>query len=349
MELLDKLQEDQRKRAEDLLEKAIFFNTLDSTRIQFGGDAEYVEKLKRSRVTGINLTVTDSDNPMMALECISKWWNVFRNFPQDIIVGKTLDDLYRAKKESKVAVFFGFQTPDPLADQLFMVDIYRELGIRFFQLTYQSKTSIGDGCGERTNCGLSKLGIRLVEKLNEFGIVIDLSHVGIRTTLDAIQFSEQPVIITHTAARTLRDTVRNKTDEEIKACAKKGGVIGLSPKSGFLKDDGLATGTTLDDYIDHIDYIRDLVGIDHVCVGTDVGDERKYTRERLARFNEQYPEIATIDSTARVDLMHTQGLDSPGKLYNIVAGLIQRKYNDEEILKVLGGNVVRVLKQVWWH
>jgi len=346
LEPLEQLGGQERAHAEALLSEAIYFNALDSTRIQ-QGDAAYVEKLKRSRVTAINHTMTDSDNSMSAMQCIVDWWGVYKAHAESIILGRNIQDIYRAKDEEKVAVFFGFQTPDALENKLFMVDVFYELGIRFFQLTYQHKNAIGDGCGERTDCGLSKFGIKLVRKLDDAGIVIDLSHVGVRTTLEAIEFSRNPVIITHTAARALCNTPRNKTDGEIKACAERGGVVCISPKSGFLKPDGLSKGTTIDDYIDHIEYVKDLVGIDHVGVGTDVGDERKYTKERMANFHEKYPEVAIIDSNLRVDLMHTKHLDTPGKLYNVVAGLLMRRFTDEEIIKVLGGNVVRVLKQVW--
>jgi len=346
MEALENLEGKQRERADALLEEAIFFNALDSTRIQ-QGDSAYIDKLARSRITAVNHTMTESDSAMSALQCISNWWQVYRQFPEKIVLGSSLDDITDAKKQKKVCVFFGFQTPDALEDELHMVEIFHALGIRFIQLTYQHKNSIGDGCGERTDCGLSRFGQRLVAALDDAGIIIDLSHVGRQTTLDAIETSRNPVIITHTAARALCDTPRAKSDQEIQACADRGGVICISPKSGFLKPDGLSTGTTLDDYIDHIEYVRKLVGIDHVGIGTDVGDERKYTRERMEAFHRKYPEVAIIDSTLRVDLMHTRHLDSPGKLYNVVAGLIARGFQDDEIFKILGGNVMRVLKKVW--
>ncbi|MDD5263386.1 MAG: membrane dipeptidase, partial [Candidatus Bipolaricaulis sp.] len=282
-----------------------------------------------------------------ALECIAKWWAVYRAHPEAIILGSGLGSVAEAKRPGRVAVFLGFQHPDALEGRLYMVDVFYKLGVRFFQLTYQHKNLIGDGCGERTDCGLSKFGIRLVERLNDVGMVIDLSHVGIQTTLDAIEHSRHPVVITHTAARALCDTPRNKTDTEIRACAERGGVICIGPKSGFLRSDGLARGTTLDDYIAHIDYVRDLVGIEHVGIGTDVGDERKYTKEKMAEFNVRYPEVAIIDSTLRVDLMHTEGLQSPRTLYNVVAALVDHGYSDHDIRAVIGGNVMRVLEQVW--
>jgi microsomal dipeptidase-like Zn-dependent dipeptidase len=228
-----------------------------------------------------------------------------------------------------------------------MLEVYHALGIRFMQLTYQRRNLVGDGCGERTNAGLSKFGVEVVKELNRLGIVIDLSHVGVRTTLETIELSAHPVAVTHSGVRALCDTVRNKTDEELKALAARGGVIGIPPKSGFLTENGLREGTTIDDYIKHIDYVADLVGIDHVGIGTDVGDERKYTVERMSAFNQRYPEVAIIDGDLRTEVMHTAGLQSPGTLYNITAGLVRRGYSDADIRKVLGENFARVFREVW--
>lgn len=330
----------------ELHQASIVINALDSTRIA-QGDSEYIRKLRDSGVTAINHTVAATEGSLEAMKSIVDWWRVYARYPDDIIIGRSLSDIHRAKSENKVAVYFGFQDVNPMGEHLHMFEIYYELGIRFVQLTYQRKNLVGDGCGERTNSGLSRYGLQVVAELNRLGIAIDLSHVGIQTTLDAIEHSAQPVLITHSGARALCETVRNKTDEEIKALAARGGVIGIPPKSGFLKPDGLKNGTTLDDYIDHIDYVADLVGIDHVGVGTDVGDERKYTHERMAAFNAKYPEVAIIDENLLTDRMHTKGVESPGTLYNITLGLEKRGYEPEDIQKVIGGNVLRVLEQVW--
>jgi microsomal dipeptidase-like Zn-dependent dipeptidase len=151
---------------------------------------------------------------------------------------------------------------------------------------------------------------------------------------------------THSAARALVDTPRNKTDEEIKALAAKGGVIGIAAKSGFLKKDGLRTGSTVEDIVTHVEYVRDLVGIEHVCIGTDVGDERKYTVEAMRAFHAKHPEVAIIGDELRTDIMHPQGV-GPGTLFNITAGLVKRGFSDADIRLVLGENVNRVLRQIW--
>jgi microsomal dipeptidase-like Zn-dependent dipeptidase len=345
MEFIDQLTDAQRQRAWSLHRDSIVINALDSTRIAQGDEA-YIAKLKRSGVTATNHTVSATEGLADTMKAIVDCWHVYQQFPKDIIIGRNFGDIERAKREGKVAVFLGFQDTNPIEGHLYMLEVYSALGIRFVQLTYQRRNLVGDGCGERTDAGLSIFGLQVVKELNRLGIVIDLSHVGVRSTLDAIEHSEDPVTVTHSGVRALMDTPRNKTDEEIKALAARGGVIGIPPKSGFLKPNGLSEGTSIEDYIAHIDYVADLVGIDHVGIGTDVGDERKYTRERMMAFHNQFPEVAIIDENLRTELMHTSGLQSPATLFNITAGLVNRGYSDDDIRKVLGGNFLRVFRQV---
>ena len=261
-------------------------------------------------------------------------------------LGHTFADIAGAKRSGRTAIFMGFQDITALEGDLDMLPVFHSLGIRWIQPTYQDRNLAGDGCGERIQSGLSRFGVRLVEECNRLRMVLDVSHVGIGSTLETIEMSKHPVMATHSAARALVDTPRNKTDEEIKALAAKGGVIGIAGKSGFLKRDGLQTGSTADDMIDHIEYVRDLVGIEHVCIGTDVGDERKYTVENMRAFHARHPEVAIIGDALDVGIMHPKGV-RPGTLYNITAGLVKRGFSDRDVELVLGENVNRVLRQIW--
>jgi microsomal dipeptidase-like Zn-dependent dipeptidase len=310
------------------------------------GDAEFITKLKGSGVTVSHQCVSVDEGLIETLQSIQAWRSVYEKFPDRILITKEFADIHRAKAAGKIAVFLGCQDTSPIEGKLFLLDILRQLGIRFMQLTYQRRNFVGDGCGETTNCGLSKFGAQVVKRMNDLGLVIDLSHVGVRTTLDAIEVSDHPVTVTHSTARGLCDTIRGKTDDEIKALAAKGGVIGIAAKSGFLVRNGINTGSTIDDYIDHIDYVRDLVGIDYVGIGTDLGDERGITKERYGKSHAKYPEIPIVNDAIQVELIHPHGLDSPSKLFNITAGLVRRGYSDGDILKILGGNFLRVFRVV---
>jgi microsomal dipeptidase-like Zn-dependent dipeptidase len=335
----------ERTRANRLHNELIFWNACDSSHFEHA-DEIYVDKIRSSAVTAINHTVAYSISFKEAIRSITAWSQLYERYPDVGFIGHTFADIAAAKRSGRTAIFMGFQDITALEGDLAMLPVFHSLGIRWIQPTYQDRNLAGDGCGERIQSGLSRFGVQLVEECNRLRMVLDVSHVGIGSTLEPIEMSKHPVMATHSAARALVDTPRNKTDEEIKALAAKGGVIGIAGKSGFLKRDGLQTGSTVDDMIDHIEYVRELVGIEHVCIGTDVGDERKYTVENMRAFHARHPEVAIIGDALDVGIMHPKGV-RPGTLYNITAGLVKRGFSDHDVELVLGENVNRVLRQIW--
>jgi membrane dipeptidase len=339
------LSSSERERANRLHNELISWNACDSTPREYADDV-FIEKLRSSAFTAMNHTVAYSVSFQDAVRSIAAWSRLYESHPDVTFVARKYSDIARAKDSGRMAVFMGFQDITALEGDLSLLEVFHQLGIRWVQPTYQDRNLAGDGCGERIQSGLSRFGLKLIEELDRLKIIIDVSHVGVGTTLEAIEVSKYPVMATHSAARALVDTPRNKTDEEIKALARKGGLIGIAGKSGFLKRDGLYTGSTVMDMITHVEYVRDLVGIEHVAIGTDVGDERKYSLEQMRAFHAKHPEVAIIGDNLRVDIMHPRGI-APGMLYNVTAGLVKRSFSDEHIRLVLGENVNRVLRQVW--
>ncbi|MBI4191733.1 MAG: membrane dipeptidase [Betaproteobacteria bacterium] len=334
-----------RDRATRLHNECVFWNACDSTD-QAYADETYISKIKNSGITAINHTVAYSMSFKEAVRSIATWSKLYEANPDVGFIARNYADVALAKESGRTAIFMGFQDIVSLEDDISLLSVFHNFGIRWVQPTYQYRNLAGDGCGERIQSGLSHFGVRLINELNRLRIVIDVSHVGIGTTLEIIERSAHPVMATHCGASGLVNTPRNKTDEVIKALAARGGVIGIAAKSGFLKSNGLQTGTTMDDFVDHVEYVRDLVGIEHVCIGTDIGDERKYTLERMRVFHSKYPEVAIIGDGLRTDIMHTAGV-GPGTLYNVTAGLVKRGFSDQDIRLILGENVNRVLRQVW--
>lgn len=339
------LSETEQERVARIRQDFVYWNLCDSTTRECG-DETYLEQVKASNVTAINHTVCYTVDFAEGVKNVAHWTRLYDRRPDVGFIAKTYADIERARKERRTAIFMGFQDVTALEDDMDRMEVFYNLGIRFVQPTYQDRNLFGDGCGERFQSGLSKLGIKFIEKLDELGIVIDTSHVGIGTTIDCANMSKRPIMATHTAARAIVDTPRNKTDDEIKAIAAKGGVIGIAGKSGFLKKDGLETGSTINDMIDHVVYIADLVGIDHVGIGTDVGDLRKYSPDRMAEFHSRHPEVAIIGPGLRTDLMHPKDV-GPGTLHYVIAYLVKRDFKDDEIRKVLGENANRVVKAVF--
>jgi membrane dipeptidase len=247
-------------------------------------------------------------------------------------------DLAAAKREGQLGVFFGLQSGSCLEQDRKRVRILHKLGLRVLQLTYMERNFIGDGCLEPENRGLTHYGIQVVRDCNRVGVLVDCSHVGIQTTLDAARHSSQPIVISHTAVRAIADNPRCVTDEQMKAVAAKGGTIGITPYAPFIRND---RAPTLEDYVDHFDYTINLVGEDHVTIATDMFDGKTKVNWATPWY---YPEITRGASygTRRVP-----GFTRKSDLAAVVAAFLKRGYGEERIAKILGGNFLRVVTQVW--
>jgi membrane dipeptidase len=209
------------------------------------------------------------------------------------------------------------------------------MGAQLPGLTYSRKTFVGDGQFERTDCGLSELGIAAVERMNDLGMIVDLSHAGTRTALDAIEHSRAPVVFSHNAARAIWPTNRTRGDEELKACAERGGLIGITAVPNSLSD---APDQDITCVLDHYDYMVKLVGIDHVAIGTDttIGDHVGFHKVAMGR-----------DVSGRAfPAPYLNGLESPADGKNVIRGLIARGYDDQAIARIAGQNALDLLRRV---
>jgi membrane dipeptidase len=319
----------------------LVINACDTTSLRYGDDI-WVQKLVRSGVSACLHTVAVDEGPAQALKEAVLWRRFYDAHPS-LRIGLKAEDARKAKAAGQIAMYMHWQGIGPLGGDLDLLDAFHALGLRILQPTYQYRNVAGDGCGERNPAGLSRFGAKLVDRCNALGIALDVSHVGDLTSMEIVEMSRAPVMATHVGVRAINDTVRNKPDDLIKAIAKGGGLIGVAGKSGFLRADGLAKGSTLDDYVAHMRHIYDLVGPDHIAIGTDVSDDRRYTAEFLGDFHRKFPEVAIIGDSLDASLMHPNGLKNPGELANVTEALVKHGFSDEEIVKIIGGNVERVL------
>jgi membrane dipeptidase len=250
-----------------------------------------------------------------------------------IKIGRT-DDILAARQRGAIGFL---PTVEHLAmgADLHRVDVLYGLGVRLAGLTYTRRAITGDGQFERTDCGLSDLGIATVERMNDLGMVVDLSHAGTRTALEAIERSRVPVVFSHNAASAIWPTSRTRGDEELVACADKGGLICITAVPNSLSD---APDQDINCVLDHYDYLVKLVGIDHVGIGTDtlVGDHVGFHKTALGRdtAGREYP------------APYLNGLESPADGQNIIRGLIARGYGDEAIRKIAGQNALDLFRRV---
>lgn len=228
-----------------------------------------------------------------------------------------------------------FRTPDD-------VNKFHHLGQRVSQLTYNSQTRIGAGSTDRVDGGISDFGVLIVERMNEVGMAVDVSHCGDRTTLDAFEISTAPVLITHSNARALvGGHPRCKSDEAIKAMAKSGGVMGITGVRNFVRR---KEPTTIEHLLDHFDYVAKLVGVEHVGIGSDMDPDGydDIPEPAYSRLKGGYK-----NSYSFRDKIDTDGFDHPNKVYDLTEGLVRRGYADADIELILGGNFRRVLGEIW--
>ncbi|HEX4520607.1 MAG TPA: membrane dipeptidase [Gaiellaceae bacterium] len=340
------------ERAAELHRRALIVNGLcGSMAVPKTPDAPFdlPASMRAGGVTAVNLTISVSDGFRVTCKNLSHLLKAIdRQAGDGVRVARTVEDLTAAKAEDGAAIIIGFQNSDPIEGSLENLDLFHRLGLRIVQLTYQRRNLVADGGGEPANGGLSLFGRELVAELNRLGILIDLSHTGVASSLEAIELSEAPVSITHSCLQHFNPVSRNATDEEVKALAAKGGVFGMNGIARLISPTGRQEGATVAQLVDQIDYLVDLVGIDHIGIGLDINEglTPELFEQRRKGFLTEFPELK-MGGDFPFEHYYAFGLTSMASVHLITEELVARDYADEDVLKVLGGNFVRLLGEVW--
>lgn len=292
-------------------------------------------------------TICTNDNAAQTLRVVGAWHRHLRGDAR-LVLARSVADIETAKASGKGAVILHAQGGDLLENEVDLVDAFKALGVGILQLTYNEKNRIGDGAGERTDAGLSHFGLKVVARCNEVGMVVDCSHTGARTTLDAMEVSTKPVVFSHANPKAVFDTARNITDAQIKAVAATGGLTGIVGFPVFVSAD---PQPSLDQMIDHMVYVADLVGIAHIGIGIDyflgqsgVADDDAAIRDYEGRVAEGRWRRADYPAPP---YRYPEGIEMPDKLANLTVRMAERGFSEDEIRAVLGGNWMRVLRACW--
>lgn len=313
--------------------------------------AEQAEFKRAWRASGVTCIFQNAgeegQDPLRLLKRLARFTYVTDMLPDFVRKAATPDDILAAKKQDRQCFYLtGNGVPikqqwNSIEDELGYVRVFHQLGIRMMHLTYNRRNMIGDGCGEPANAGLSDFGRAAIAEMNRVGVIADVAHSGWRTSLEAAQVSKRPMVASHTVCDALNHHIRAKPLDVIQAIANGDGLVGICCISGFLGGQGDILAL-----LDHIDYVVQRVGVDHVGIGTDVGhastvgqSKEKAVRRppSRTRFEHLWPD----GSLGRIPA-HPSVAWTNWPLFTV--GLVQRGYKDTDIQKIIGGNMLRVCR-----
>lgn len=315
-------------------------------------DARVLADARASGLIAVNMTIGYISGPKdpfeLSVRDIGQWDALLRAHPRKLLKVTSVADIHRCRVEGKIGLIFGFQNAAMMGNDASRADIFADLGVKVIQLTYNPANQIGDGSMAPKNRGITPFGREVIARLNANRTMVDLSHSGQRTCLDAARISQQPISINHTGCRALSDLPRNKTDEELRLVASKGGFVGIYFMP-FLNATGHAHA---DDVVAHIEHALDVCGEDHVGIGTDgdvtqIDDLQAYAAV-LAKETAERRAAGISAAGERADtypfVIDLRGPDQFRKL----AGLLEKRgHSPHRIEKIMGGNFLRYAGDVW--
>ena len=300
------------------------------------------EDMRAGGLTAANCTCSIWDGFRDTMENIAQWKRWFREHDDILMQVFTTDDIRRAKAAGKVGIILGFQNTSAIEDRYGFLRLFKDLGVGAMQLTYNTLNLVGSGCWETRDLGLSDFGREVIGEMNAAGILIDLSHVGAQTSEDAILHSRKPVAYTHCCPMALKDYPRNKTDEQFRFIADRGGFIGVATYPPFLPK---GPETTVEDCIDAIEHVINVVGEDGVGIGTDFTQDQPYEWFDYLIHDKGYARLVAPRRPKPPTM--PIGFATHGERGNLTAAMERRGWPETRIRKVLGENWLRVLGEVW--
>ncbi|HJO92752.1 MAG TPA: dipeptidase [Victivallales bacterium] len=299
------------------------------------------EDMHRGGITAANCTCSIWENFNDTMDNISQFKQMINGNKNIITQVFCAEDIKRAKTEDKIGICLGWQNTSGIEDKIEYLQLFKELGVGIMQMTYNTQNYVGSGCYESRDGGLSDFGKEVVAEMNNLGILCDLSHVGPNTTHDVIKHSKKPVAYSHVLPVGINKHPRNKSDDQLKFIADNGGFVGVTMFPPFLKNGG----ATINDYIEAIEYVIDIVGEDHVGIGSDFTQGRDVAFFDFITHDKGYGR--KLVDMGEINTHRLKGLETLGDYSNLTAALIQFGWSEQRIRKIMGENWVNLLKEVW--
>lgn len=315
-------------------------------------DSRTLAEAHASGLDAVNWTIGhvfgDGDPYEMTVSDIARYDRMIRDYPRDLLKVLTAADIERAQRERKIGIIYGFQNTSMLGDKVERVDTFTDLGVRVFQLTYNLANAVGDGSMAPGNRGLTEFGRQVVARLNDNRMIVDLAHSGQNTCLDAARTSQQPITISHTGCRAVTDLPRNKTDEELRLVAERGGFIGIYFMP-FLAADGQARAEHV---VAHIEHAVNVCGEDAIGIGTDgivtqIDDLDAYAEALREENRQRVAAGIAAPGESATTYPFVVDLRGPNQFYDLAERLRARGHSRTRIEKILGRNFLRYARGVW--
>lgn len=301
-------------------------------------------QMREGGVDAVHVTIAYHETFREAVLNIGQWNRWFERFPDLICRARSGEDVRRAKKTGRTAIIFGFQNPSPIEDDIDLVEIWHALGVRFMQLSYNNQSLLATGCYEAEDPGITRMGRQVIAEMNRVGMVIDMSHSAERSTLEAIEFSERPIAITHANPAFWHPALRNKSDDVLKALAESGGMLGFSLYPHHLKDKSTCT---LQSFCEMVARTAELVGAAHLGIGSDLCQDQPDSVVEWMRNGRWTRETDYGEGSAAAAGFPDQpawfrdNRDFP----TIKQGLADVGFSEEEIAGIMGDNWLRFFDQ----
>ena len=325
------------KQAEQLHREALVWDMVYPIEPWCGNGYDKLQRYRDSGASVVSLCLAgDNHNISEAVQRIASARTEVLKHPQHYVLVETLQDIRSAQSQGKLAIAFHLEGTRCFERNLELIESFYQLGIRHALLAFNQTNSVGGGCAEKNDSGLSNFGERLVREMQRVGMVVDLSHTGYRTALDTMAMATRPCIFSHSMVDAVQAHFRNINDEQIKACAATGGVIGMSGSGEYIGD----ASCSVDGIMRHIDYIADLVGPEHIGVGLDLVFDAEALNNWIRTRPDEWPEQAHPDWPGF-------SYAAPELLPRLTEALLARAYTEPQVRGMLGENWVRVCKAAW--
>lgn len=301
---------------------------------------EIFTQMNQGGVAAVHATICYHENFRETVANIEAWNRRFDTYEQVIFHGRSADDVLRAQREGRTAIFFGFQNCSPIEDDIDLVEICHTLGARFMQLSYNNQSLLATGCYENEDPGITRMGRQVIKEMNRVGLVVDMSHSAERSTLEAIELSERPIAITHANPAFWHPALRNKSDTVLKALAQSGGMLGFSLYPHHLKG---KSDCTLESFCEAVARTAELMGVDHIGIGSDLCQDQPDSVVEWMRNGRWSKERDFGEGSATQAGFPTQPswFRDNRDFGNVAQGLRGAGFSESEVGQILGQNWLR--------